>query len=63
MVTFMNMTITSLRPSALIFSCLAVFALASLAGCACNEKHSESSEATMDSDSKDMSHRSHHDSH
>ena len=43
----------------LIFSCVAAFALVSLAGCACNDKHSstsESSSATMSTDSKDMSH-------
>jgi hypothetical protein len=46
----------------LIFSCLAVFALVSLAGCAEDERHSstsESSSATMSTDSKDMSHHSH----
>jgi hypothetical protein len=66
MLTFMNMTKTSIRPSTLILSCLAAFVLASLAGCANDERHcstSESSSATLSSDSKDMIHRSHHDSH
>jgi len=43
----------------LILSCLATFALVSLAGCADNERHSsttDSSATTMAVDSKDMNH-------
>jgi hypothetical protein len=47
----------------LIFSCVAVFALVSLAGCADDERHSSTSESssttTMSPDSKDMNHHSH----
>jgi hypothetical protein len=45
----------------LILSCVAAFAVASLAGCASDEKQTsttESSATTMAPDSKDMTHRS-----
>ena len=64
--TFINMTKASIRPSTLLFSCLAAFALASLAGCASDENHSStsnSSATTMSTDSKDMTHRSDQNSH
>jgi len=60
MVTFINMTKTSLRLSTLLFTCLAGFALASLTGCASDENRSSTSNAsttTMSTDSKDMTHR------
>jgi hypothetical protein len=60
----MNMTKASIRPATLIFSCLGAFALASLVGCACDEKHSsDSSATTMSTDSKDMTHRGNQNSH
>ena len=60
MVRFTNMKKIASRTSAVFFSCFAVFTLASLAGCACDEKHSstsKSSSATTFPDSKDMTHR------
>ncbi|MCE0496344.1 MAG: hypothetical protein LV481_00145 [Methylacidiphilales bacterium] len=57
----MTMTKTSLQPSTVILSCLAAFALLSLAGCADNDSRSStsnSSTATLSTDSKDMTHRS-----
>ena len=66
MVTFINMKKICLRPSTLILSCIAAFALASLVGCSDDERQSsttESSSATMSTDSKDMSHRGDHNSH
>ena len=45
----------------LILSCVSVFAIVSLAGCASDEKQStttQSSATTMAPDSKDMTHRS-----
>jgi hypothetical protein len=63
-ITSINMTKTSIRLSTLIFSCVAAFALASLVGCACDEKHSsDSSATTMSTDSKDMTHRGDQNSH
>jgi type IV pilus biogenesis protein CpaD/CtpE len=59
----MKTTKTSIRPSTLIFSCLAAFALASLAGCASDKSQSsttESSSATMSPDTKDMTHQNSH---
>jgi hypothetical protein len=64
--TFMNTTKTSIRPSTLIFSCLAAFALVALSGCAsdkCHSSTSESSATTMSPDSKDMVHSSGQNSH
>ncbi len=49
---------TFLRPVTLIFSCVAAFALVTLAGCSCDNKPSSSnSSATMTTDSKDMKHQ------
>jgi len=66
MVRFTNMKKICPCPSTLILSCLAAFALASLVGCSDDERQSsttESSSATMSTDSKDMSHRGDHNSH
>jgi len=66
MLTLLHMTNIALRPSCLIFSCLAAFALASLVGCADDTRHSstsESSATTLSTDSKDMTPRSNQNSH
>ena len=64
--TFINMTKTTIRPSTLILTCLVAFTLASLVGCADNDRHSstsDSSSTTMSADTKDMTHRSNQNSH
>lgn len=66
MLTFITMTHTPIYPSTLIFSCLAAFALASLVGCASDDRQSSTSETsatTMSTDTKDMSHPSSQNSH
>jgi hypothetical protein len=58
----MNKPKTYLRPSTVIFSCLTAVALASLVGCADNDRQTsttETSSTTMTPDSKDMTHRNH----
>ncbi len=57
------MTKTFLGLPSVLLSFLAVFTLVSLTSCACDEKHSSTSDSTstsMPMDSKEMHHRSHH---
>lgn len=61
-----HMTKTTIRPTTWIFSSVAALMLISLAGCASDKSQTattESSSATMTTDTKDMSHPANSNSH